>query len=110
MEIQSFILCKEINPSGTGDMLDGRWLGIWNFFPVKEKYPVHGNIPFYILLRRDHRAYDEQCSLRFDLVDADGKPVGQPNGVKVSGVFPAGARFFHLSGYIPLLIPPATTA
>jgi len=40
MEIQSFVLCKEIKGSGVGAMLDGRWLGVHRLFPVKNRYPL----------------------------------------------------------------------
>ena len=105
MEIQSFILCKEIKDSGTGTMLDGCWLGIHQLFPVKNGYPLHGELPFFMLLRRDHRAYDEQFSFRFDLVDEDGLPVGEPAGFKHEAVFPSGERFFQFQGNIKFLIP-----
>lgn len=108
MEIQSFILCGEIAPTAGGriKMFDGRVLGIRGFFPLSGNgYPLRFTLPFFILLRRDHRAYDEQCSLRFDLVDQDGRPVGQPCGFKVNAVFPAGKRFMHFSGTINFEIP-----
>jgi hypothetical protein len=105
MEIQSFILCKEIKESGTGTLLDGRWLGIHQLFPVDSGYPLHGTLPFFMLLRRDHRAYEENFSLRFDLVDQDGRPAGQPAGFKHTSVFPAGERFFHFCGDISFIIP-----
>jgi hypothetical protein len=105
VEIQSFILCREVIPSGVGQMLDGRWLGVRHFFPIDTGYPLRFAMSFFTLLRREHRAYDEQCSLRFDLVDEDGKAVGQPNGVKATGVFPIGARFFHLNGLLTFELP-----
>jgi hypothetical protein len=108
MEIQSFILCGEITPTADGRvrMFDGRVLGIKGFFPLPgNEYPMRFAMPFFILLRRDHKAYDEQCSLRFDLVDQDGHPAGQPSGFKVNAVFPAGKKFMHFSGTINFEIP-----
>jgi hypothetical protein len=106
MEIQSFILCKEVTSAGVGTMFDGHLLGITSLFPTGATgYPLHGNLHFFMLLRRDHRGYDENFSLRFDLVDADGRPAGQPAGFKHTAVFPAGARFFHYYGDVSFDIP-----
>jgi len=62
-------------------------------------------LPYFMLLRRDHRAYDEKFSLRFDLVDEDGLPAGEPAGFKHTAVFPTGARFFWFYGEIKFVFP-----
>jgi hypothetical protein len=106
MEIQSFILCKQISKAGAGDMLDGQWLGTRNFYPLQgQSYPLKFPMPFFMLLRRENRDIDEQCSLRVDLVDVDGRPAGQPSNFKVHAVFPAGERFFQLWGDVAFEIP-----
>jgi hypothetical protein len=108
MEIQSFILCAGITPTAGGriKMFDGQVMGIRSFFPNPGyNYPVHHPLPFYILLRREHKDYDEQCSLRFDLVDLDGRQVGAPKGEKFKTIFPAGERFLQFTGTVPLELP-----
>jgi hypothetical protein len=108
MEIQSFILCGEIAPTAGGriKMLDGRVLGLRSFFPLSgNRYPMRFPMPFFILLRREHRDYDEQCSLRFDLVDADGRAIGKPTGDKANLVFQKGNKFMHFSGTVTFEIP-----
>ena len=108
MEIQSFVLCMGITPTDAGRvrMFDGRAMGVRSFFPLPgNKYPLHFPMPFFILLRRGHRDYDEQCSLRFDLVDQDGRPVGAPKGEKFNTIFPSGQKFLHFNGTVPLELP-----
>ena len=58
-----------------------------------------------MLLRRNHRNYDEQFSLRFDLVNEDGLPVGLPKEFRHEGVFPSGKRFYQFHGNIKFVIP-----
>jgi hypothetical protein len=86
-------------------MVDGHWLGLHSFFPTGSGYPLEFTMPYFMLLRRDHRAYDEQFSLRFDLVNEDGLPVGEPRGFKHQAEFPTGKRFFQYSGSIKFIIP-----
>jgi hypothetical protein len=106
MEIQSFILCKEVASAGVGTMFNGHLLGITSLFPTGTgEYPIIGNLKYFMVLRRSHRAYDENFSLRFDLVDEDGRPAGQPTGAKHNAIFPAGARFFQFYGSISFEIP-----
>jgi hypothetical protein len=106
MEVQSFILCKQISHSGTGDMLDGQWIGLRTFFPAEgQSYPLHFEMPYYMLLRRQRCDINEQCSLRVDLVDDDGRPAGQPVNFKARAEFPAGEKFFHFFGTVAFEIP-----
>lgn len=87
-------------------MLDGRVLGLRSFFPLPgNRYPLKFPMPFFILLRREHRDYDEQCSLRFDLVDADGRAIGKPVGDKASLVFQKREKFMHFSWTVTFEIP-----
>ena len=105
MEIQSFVLCSEISASGPEGMVNGHWLGLHSFFPTGSGYPLIFTMPYFMLLRRDHRAYDEQFSLRFDLVNEDGRPVGEPQGFRHQDVFPSGKRFYQFHGSIKIVIP-----
>jgi len=93
MEIQSFILCAGITPTAGGriKMFDGQVMGIRSFFPNPGiNYPLRHPMPFFILLRREHKDYDEQCSLRFDLVDQDGKHIVPPLSGVVTIAMPDG--------------------
>jgi hypothetical protein len=108
MEIQSFILCAEVTPTAGGriKMLDGHILGLRSFFPLPgNRYPLRFPMQFFILLRRGHRDYDEQCSLRFDLVDTDGRAAGMPAGAKADLVFQKGNKFMHFNGNVTFEIP-----
>jgi hypothetical protein len=106
MEVQSFILCKQISQSRIGDMLDGQWIGLRTFFPAPgQSYPLRFKMPYYLLLRRQRGDIDEQCNLRVDLVDTDGRLAGQPVNFKVRAEFPAGAKFFHFYGIVDFEIP-----
>ena len=106
MEIQSFILCKQIDKSGAGDMLDGKWVGLRTFFQEKGRsYPLQFTMPYYMLARRQRANTSEQFSLRVDLVDNDGKPAGRPQNFKTAGTFPAGEMFMHFYGSVGFEIP-----
>jgi hypothetical protein len=106
MEIQSFILCKNLTSGGVGTTLNAEWVGIATFYPDDgDFYPVGTIKYFYMLLRRNHTDYEEEFSLRFDLVDADGNPAGKPAGQKTRNKFPKGEKFFQVAGRIYLDIP-----
>ena len=106
MEVQSFILCKQISQSGTGDMLNGQWIGLRTFFPEKgHLYPLQFTMPYYMLVRRQRTNTAEQFSLRVDLVDNDGKSAGRPQNFKAAGTFPQGEMFLHFYGSVEFEIP-----
>lgn len=105
VEIQSFILCSGIGASGPDGMVNGHWLGIHSVFPTQSGYPFEFTLPYFMLLRRNHRNYDEQFSLRFDLVNEDGQPVGLPKEFRHEGVFPSGKRFYQFHGSIKFIVP-----
>jgi hypothetical protein len=105
MEIQSFVLCRGIDSSGPDGPVNGRWLGLHSFLPTGSGYPLVFTMPYFMLLRREHRAYDEGFSLRFDLVNEDGLPAGEPHGFRHQAVFPTGSRFYQFHGNINIVIP-----
>jgi hypothetical protein len=98
-------LCSGIGASGPDGMVNGHWLGIHSVFPTQSGYPFEFTLPYFMLLRRDHRNYDEQFSLRFDLVNEDGLPVGLPKEFRHEGMFPSGKRFYQFHGSMKFVVP-----
>jgi hypothetical protein len=43
--------------------------------------------------------------LRLDLVDEDGRSVGEPHRLRTEGVFPAGPRYFYFPTVIAFMFP-----
>jgi len=62
-------------------------------------------MPYYVLLRREQRMSDTRFSIRFNLVNEDGKKIGQPYNFVAAGVFPNGFRFMSLEGTIEFEFP-----
>jgi hypothetical protein len=74
------------------------------------QFPVQQALPALIVLRRQSAAADAPFTLRFDLVDEDGRAAGQPRHLVAQGVFPAGGRFFYLRMDVRFEFPgPGTT-
>jgi len=96
MEIQTFFLaeridarpnhCFDVRRAGLSRMECAPWM----------EFPARFALPALLVLRRESTEGDEPFSLRFDLVDADGRPAGAPRRLLVKGVFPDGYRFFYL--------------
>ena len=107
MEIQTFLLCKEIQKTGTSGVYNANHLAIHNFYPTDGVFPLQFSAPFYMLLRRQQKDGDEQITLRFDLVDQDGRNIGQPENFKAAGIFPSGHGFLTLTGHIGMMFPKA---
>ena len=63
------------------------------------------SLPGLILLRREGTGGETPFTLRLDLVDEDGMPAGKPHRGLVTGVFPAGPRFFALMGKFDFEFP-----
>jgi hypothetical protein len=58
-----------------------------------------------MLLRRASGADDDRITLRFNLIDEDGRSAGKPANVRATGRFAAGARTLLLAGRIRFLFP-----
>src|SRR3989339_530701 len=67
---------------------------------VEEMYPGNANIPFLMVLRRQNKEIDEPITLRFNLVDVDGRPAGLPRDLIADAVFPKGKKLWKLRGTI----------
>jgi len=107
MEIQTFLLCKQISVGGGTGFYDASYLGIHSFYPIDGLFPMQFGVPYYMLLRRQQRDGDEAVTLRFDLVDQDGRSVGEPVNLLASSTFPHGQRFMPLTGHIHFQFPRA---
>jgi len=105
MEIQSLVLCKELRKGGEGNSYDSKMIGIHSFFAKDGNYPLRFSIPFYMLLRREQRYTDETITIRFNLIDADGRNAGLPDGLAAKGIFPDGHMFMTLTGTIEFEFP-----
>ncbi|HEV3257949.1 MAG TPA: hypothetical protein VG013_13770 [Gemmataceae bacterium] len=105
MEIQTFFLAEQITRV-TGNRHDVRHAAIAFLECTPETpFPVRFTLPALVLLRREATFGDAPLSLRFDLVDEDGRPAGQPRRVLAEGVFPDGYRFFSLMAQIAFEFP-----
>jgi len=100
MEIQTIFLCKTITSADAFNNYDAKFAGLHSFFPIDGKYPFNIDLPFYMLLRREHRGHEDEFSLHFNLIDRDGKSIGEPTNFHVKGVFPEGHMFISVVGKI----------
>lgn len=105
MEVQSLVLCKELQKVGGGNEYNGELICVHSFYSIDGQFPLEFRIPYYMLLRRDSRGDGEEVSLGFNLIDFDGKKIGTPNDFKAVGQFPAGHMFMSLSGTIAFSFP-----
>ena len=105
IEIQTFFLAATIVQAGTGSNYDGKLVGAHHFFPLDSNFPLTSHIPYFLLLRRASRSHDEEITLRFNLLDQDGRTIGLPKEFVGRGVFPKEHKFMTLSGKIEFLFP-----
>lgn len=107
MEIQTFLLAASINEMypGNGNILNGTHIAADSFFPNNGQFPTEEQIPFLMVLRRQNPDADEPITIRFTLVDADGRPTGRPRDLVVEGVFPKGMKHWKWRGMIPFMFP-----
>jgi hypothetical protein len=105
MEIQTFFLAEQITHH-ENNRHDVRRAALVFFECTPEtSFPVRFTFPGLILLRRENTGDEIPFTLRLDLVDEDGRPVGLPRRGLIQGVFPAGPRFFALTGDIDFEFP-----
>ncbi len=105
MEIQSFLLAKEIQQAGPGSDYRAETIGLHHFYSADEKYPFEFTVPYYMLIRRESDESDESITLSFNLIDSDGMGLGSPRNQKVEGVFPAKHKFMTIVGTIKFNFP-----
>jgi len=105
MEIQTFFLAEQItrHPDNRHDVQRAA-LAFFECTP-QTPFPVRFTFPGLILLRRELIDGETPFTLRVDLVDEDGRPVGQPRGSLIEGVFPPGPRFYTLMGKFDFEFP-----
>jgi hypothetical protein len=105
MEIQTFLLATRVNRL-PGNRYDVEHAGLHSLgFPPESSFPVRIQLPALMVLRREIDSAEAPFSLRFDLVDEDGRSVGQPRHLRAQGVFPAGPRYFYFPTSIAFEFP-----
>lgn len=92
MEIQTFLLATKVThlPGNRFDMEQAALHSLE--FPPESSFPVRFSLPALMVLRREMESGAAPISLRFDLVDEDGRSIGKPNRFLFEAVFPAGKR------------------
>lgn len=105
MEIQTFMLCKQIRQTGPGSEYDASMIGLHSFYSLDGMFPLTFQMPYYMLLRRPDRGAEKDVSLKFNLIDMDGNAIGEPRNVKAFGRFPADFMFMVLTGTISFAFP-----
>lgn len=105
MEVQTFLLCNNLAKIGPGCVYDAKMIGMHSFFAKDERFPLDCELPYFMLVRRSDRGTDVEISFRFNLVDKDGRAVGEPNNVRAKSVFPSGHRFMVFAGKMKLVFP-----
>ncbi|HWG42960.1 MAG TPA: hypothetical protein VN688_09255 [Gemmataceae bacterium] len=104
MEIQTFFLALEVRQRGPGDYT-AVTACISQFSPPDGEFPLQVRLPYLMLLRRSSQEQTETFTLRFDLIDEDGRLIGAPSNVQASGSFPADHKSLLLSGHIFFVFP-----
>ncbi|MCH7573328.1 MAG: hypothetical protein IH891_10470 [Planctomycetes bacterium] len=105
MEIQTFMLCKELRETGEGNLYDASGIGIYRFQSPESAFPLTATAPYYMLLRRPDRGPEKTVTLRMNLIDMDGNAIGAPQNIRVAFTFPGGSLFYSLVGRIDLSFP-----
>lgn len=105
MEIQTFMLCKQIRKTGPGSEYDASMIGLHSFYSLDGLFPLTFDMPYFMLLRRPDRGAEKDSSLTFNLVDMSGITIGEPQNVKAVGKFPSGFIFMVLTGRISFAFP-----
>jgi hypothetical protein len=105
MEIQTFVFCSAVRELREGKGFNGELLGVHSFFSKDGTFPLAVGVPYFMLLRRETRGPDEVVTLRFSLVDMDGKQVGEPKDFEAEEVFTGGHMFMTRYGHVRLVLP-----
>jgi hypothetical protein len=105
MEIQIVFLAERIRrPADSRHDVQRAGVAFFKCWP-HTPFPVCFTLPGLVLLRRENPGGAAPFPLRFDLIDQDGRPAGEPRRALVQDVFPPGPRFFTLMGEIELEFP-----
>jgi hypothetical protein len=93
MEIQTFFLAERILPGLNRIDVQTVCMALVDS-PPDATFPLRRRIPALVHLRRDSTSGEAPFSLRFDLVDEDGRAIGSPRHLLMQGVLPAEAGRF----------------
>lgn len=104
MEIQTFYLAMEIQEDAPGNYTTITSC-VCHFSPADGRFPCQVRFPYLMLLRRASKGSEETVTLKFNLINQDGRSVGKPRNAQASGRFPAGHKFLALSGHILFSFP-----
>jgi hypothetical protein len=104
MEIQTFFLALEVRQHGPGSYTAVTPC-VSQFSPPDGEFPLRARLPYLMLLRRSSPETGENLTLRFNLIDEDGHPVGAPSDVTAAGSFPDGHKCLLLAGHIAFEFP-----
>ena len=103
VEIQLFILCGAIEQAK--DQLPTlKQAGIYELLP-NGSYPIAGSFPFFLLLRKATKESTVEFTAQIRVLDADGGVLRRPGTINIKGTFPAGYRFWRLSGKMTYSFP-----
>lgn len=106
MEIQTFFLAMQLQKQGPGDFTAVTPC-VSSFTPPDGVFPFNVRLPYLLLLRRPSVEAGDEITLRFNLIDEDGRQVGSPSNVEAAGRFPGGHRNLLLAGQIAFTFPAA---
>jgi hypothetical protein len=105
MELQTFLLATKVTRV-SDSRYDVEQAALHHLeFPPESSFPVRFSLPALIVLRREIAAAETPFSLLFDIVDEDGRSVGEPHRLRAQGVFPPGPRFFSWPTLIAFVFP-----
>src|SRR5262245_58631511 len=100
MEVQTFFLAEEITRLADNRHDVRRAAIAYLECTPQSPFPQRFTLVGLILLRRESTGGEAPFTLRFDLVDEDGRPTGLPRRHLLQAIFPAGPRFYILAGQI----------
>jgi len=101
VEVQTIVLSQAIE-NVTGGIADLKRASIYQVFPTGGEWPLDARTGFYVLLRKDVKGLAVPFELKIRMMDEDGQTTPKPGIVTVSGTFPAGHRFWGVTGTIQL--------
>src|SRR5437868_5811940 len=105
MEIQTFFLAEQVSRLAD-DRDDVRRAAISHLVcGPGAVFPFLFKAASLMLLRRETTSGNTPFTLRYTLVDEDGKQTGQPSGQTYQCVFPDGQRFYKVLNLIEFIFP-----
>jgi hypothetical protein len=105
MEIQTFMLCQGLQQVKETKVFNAQTIGIHNFVSLDGVFPIVFQMPYYMLLRREEQGTLQNILMEFNLIDSDGKFVGEPNHHGVKSEFRPGHKFMVVVGKLQFRFP-----